>query len=170
MKIYLLIYLKLFFSFCLAKENKLFWDGHDWNRVSILTNNDQKNTFRIKSAYLDGILDGRLNYYLKVWVKDQYLADDVFGETVDYLSKSELIKNIDYFYKDRLNIYIPIPSAIVISNMYAERVPVNVIEEYIGQTRRWINDLTLDMDTLNYSKLIEDKILKHQNKSFNQFE
>jgi len=170
MKIYFLIYLNLFFSFCIAKENKLFWDGHDWNRVSILNNNDQKITFRIKSAYLDGILDGRLNYYLKVWVKDQYLADDVFGETVDYLSKRELIKNIDYFYKDRLNIYIPIPSAIVISNMYAERVPVNVIEKYIDQTRRWINDLTLDMDTLNYSKLIEDKILKHQNKSFNQFE
>ena len=163
----LIITIQIIFSFCFPRENQLFWDGHDWNKISKMVNNDQKYSFRIKTAYLHGALDGRLNSYLKVWVKDQYLADDVFGETVDYLTNRELIKNLDFFYQDRLNLYIPIPSAIIISNMYAERIPIDIIDNYIDQTRRWINDLTLDMDTLNYSKLINDKVLKHQNKSFN---
>ena len=167
MKNYLIMTIQIIFSFCFSRENQLFWDGHDWNKISKMVNNDQKSSFRIKTAYLHGALDGRLNSYLKVWVKDQYLADDVFGETVDYLTNRELIKNLDFFYQDRLNLYIPIPSAIIISNMYAERVPIDIIDNYIEQTRRWINDLTLDMDTLNYSKLINDKVLKHQTKSFN---
>ena len=106
-------------------------------------------------------LDGRLNYYLKTWSNDKELADEVFNETVDYLTIRELIKNLDYFYQDPLNRYIPIPSAILISNMYAERVPVENIEAYIESTRRWINDLILDLDTLDYSKLLEDKLIKH---------
>ncbi len=108
---------------------------------------------RLKTAYLHGALDGRLFAYLKTWNKDQLLADDVFSETVDYLSNRELIKNIDYFYQDPLNRYIPIPSVILIANMYAERVSIKNIELYIESTRRWINDLILDLDTLNYSKL-----------------
>ena len=90
------------------------------------------------------------------------MADEVFNETVDYLSIRELIKNIDNFYKDPLNRYIPVPSAVLIANMYAERIPVENIELYIKRTRRWINDLILDLDTLNYSKLLEDKLIKHQ--------
>ncbi|GIR88895.1 MAG: hypothetical protein CM15mP87_03870 [Candidatus Neomarinimicrobiota bacterium] len=106
-------------------------------------------------------LDGRLNYYLKTWSNDKELADAVFNETVDYLTIRELIKNLDYFYQDPLNRYIPIPSAILISNMYAERVPIENIESYIESTRRWINDLILDLDTLDYGKLLEDKLIKH---------
>jgi len=166
----LIIVVCIFISTSYAKENQLFWDGHDWNRISKKSKNDPSNTFRIKTAYLHGALDGRLHSYLKVWVKDQFLADDVFGETVDYLSNRELIKNIDFFYQDRLNLYIPVPSAIIIANMYAERVPVELIDQYIDQTRRWINNLTLDMDTLNYSKLINDKVIKHQQKLLNQSE
>ena len=89
---------------------------------------------------------------------------------MDYLSNRELIKNIDYFYKDPLNRYIPVPSAILIANMYAERVPIKNIELYIESTRRWINNLILNLDTLNYSKLLEDKWIKHHQKESNQFE
>ena len=170
MKFVLIIMFYLQLSIAFGKENKLFWNGYDWNNITKLTNNDMNNVYRIKSAYLNGLLDGRLNYYLKVWVKDEFLADNVFGETVDYLSNRELIKNIDYFYQDRLNLYIPLPSAVIISNMYAERVPINIIDDYISDTRRWINDLTLNMDTLNYSKLLDDKLHKHQQKLFNQSE
>ena len=106
-------------------------------------------------------MDGRLNYYLKTWSSDKELADGVFNETVDYLTIRELIKNLDYFYQDPLNRYIPIPSAILIANMYAERVPIENIESYIESTRRWINDLILDLDTLDYGKLLEDKLIKH---------
>ena len=106
-------------------------------------------------------MNGRLNYYLKTWSTNNELADEVFSETVDYLTIRELIKNLDYFYQDPLNRYIPIPSAILIANMYAERVPIENIELYIESTRRWINDLILNLDTLNYGKLLEDKLIKH---------
>ena len=170
MKLVLIIIFYLQLSIAFSKQNKLFWNGYDWNNITKLTDNDMNNIHRIKSAYLNGLLDGRLNYYLKVWVKDEFLADNVFGETVDYLSNRELIKNIDFFYQDRLNLYIPLPSAVIISNMYAERVPISIIDNYISDTRRWINDLTLNMDTLNYSKLLDDKLYKHQQKLFNQSE
>ena len=51
--------------------------------------------------------------------------------------------------------------------MYAERIPLALIDEYINFTRQWINDLILDLDTLNYSKLLEDKFLKHESKKIN---
>ena len=153
-----------------AQENRLFWDGRDWNRVIKTMNYNPENTFRVKKAYLDGALDGWLYGYLKTWSKDRAIADDIFGETVDYLSTRELIKGLDNFYEDPINSYIPLPSAIIIVNMYAERVPVQLIEQYIIFTRQWINELILDLDTLNYSKLLEDKFIKHHSKRFNQSE
>ena len=85
-------------------------------------------------------------------------------ESAVRLGDFKLIKNLDYFYKDPLNVYIPVTAAIIISNMYAEQIPIESIENYIGLTRRWITDLTLDLDTLNYSKLLEDKLMKHYKK------
>ena len=156
-----MIVLFLLNNIATSNENKLFWDGRDWNRITNLVDFDTQLTFKIKSAYLNGALDGRLNYYLKTWSTNNELADEVFSETVDYLTIRELIKNLDYFYQDPLNRYIPIPSAILIANMYAERVPIENIELYIESTRRWINDLILNLDTLNYGKLLEDKLIKH---------
>ena len=99
-KISFSIILALYFcSITYANENKLFWDGRDWNRVSKTVGYDEILIFKLKSAYLHGSLDGRLYYYLKTWNKDQGLADGVFNETVDYLSIRELIKNIDHFYE-----------------------------------------------------------------------
>ena len=148
-------------NYSTARENKLFWDGLDWIRIAKSVDFNSEQTFKIKRAYLNGALDGRLNYYLKTWSNDKELADEVFNETVDYLTIRELIKNLDHFYQDPLNRYIPLPSAILIANMYAERVPIENIEVYIESTRRWINDLILDLDTLDYGKLLEDKLIKH---------
>lgn len=156
-----MIVLFLLNNLATSNENKLFWDGRDWNRITNSVDFNTQLTFKIKSAYLNGTLDGRLNYYLKTWSTNNELADEVFSETVDYLTIRELIKNLDYFYQDPLNRYIPIPSAILIANMYAERVPIENIELYIESTRRWINDLILNLDTLNYGKLLEDKLIKH---------
>ena len=156
-----MIVLFLLNNLATSNENKLFWDGRDWNRITNSVDFNTQLTFKIKSAYLNGALDGRLNYYLKTWSTNNELADEVFSETVDYLTIRELIKNLDYFYQDPLNRYIPIPSAILIANMYAERVPIENIELYTESTRRWINDLILNLDTLNYGKLLEDKLIKH---------
>ena len=54
--------------------------------------------------------------------------------------------------------------------MYAERIPIKDIESYINSSRKWINNLTLDLDTLNYSKLLERKAVKHSNRNINQYE
>ena len=64
-----------------------------------------------------------------------------------------------------MNSYIPVPSAIIIANLYGKRVPINIIEKYIKDSRDWVNTLTLELDTLNYSKLIEDKYLKYKDKN-----
>ncbi|MDC3246472.1 hypothetical protein OAT66_00140 [Candidatus Marinimicrobia bacterium] len=158
------------FSLSFGQQNKLFWDGLDWNQIPKSSNYDTEIIFRMKTAYLHGILDGRLYSYLKVWAEDQVIADNVFSETVDYLSNRELIKNLDYFYKDPMNSYIPVANAIIISNMYAERIPIKNIENYINSSRKWINNLTLDLDTLNYSKLLEQKAIKHNSRNTNQYE
>ncbi len=102
---------------------------------------------------------------MKTWDENATLANDVFGENVDYLSVRELVKSLDHFYNDPLNSYIPIPSAVVISNLYAQRVPLNIIDDYIRESREWVNSLVIDLDTLNYSRLIEEKYLKHRAKS-----
>ena len=102
---------------------------------------------------------------MKTWDENATLANDVFGENVDYLSVRELVKSLDHFYNDPLNSYIPIPSAVVISNLYAQRVPLNIIDDYIRESREWVNSLVIVLDTLNYSRLIEEKYLKHRAKS-----
>ena len=164
------ILLILFYTNISGKENKLFWDGGEWNQVAKSVKHDYHLTFKIKKAYLSGVLDGRLFSYLNVWKLNQELADETFSETVDYLNVRELIKNIDYFYSDPLNKYVPITSAILIANMYAKRLPAKDIELYILSTRRWINDLALNLDTLDYTKLLDQKVLKQMDEESNQYE
>ena len=65
-------YSAIFFCFCFSflftqQENRLFWDGGDWRRVDQLGNHNPEMVYRIKAAYLNGVLDGRLYYYLKAW-------------------------------------------------------------------------------------------------------
>ncbi len=145
-----------------AQENRIFWDGREWNNIRKNAKYDNTLEYKIKSTYVNGALDGRLYGYLKTWSKNATLANEAFGESVDYLSVREVIKNLNYFYEDPLNSYIPIPSAIIIANLYGQRVPINVIEKYIQDSRDWVNSLVLDLDTLDYSKLIEEKYFKNQ--------
>ena len=144
-----------------AQENRIFWDGRDWNNIRKNANYDNTLEYKIKSTYVNGVLDGRLYGYLKTWSKNATLANEVFGESVDYLSVREVIKNLNYFYEDPLNSYIPIPSAIIIANLYGQRVPLNIIEQYIKDSRDWVNSLVLELDTLDYSRLIEEKYFKN---------
>ena len=145
-----------------AQENRIFWDGRDWNNIRKSADYDNTIEYKIKSSYVNGVLDGRLYGYLKTWSKNATLANEVFGERIDYLSVREVIKNLNYFYEDPLNGYIPIPSAIIIANLYGQRVPVNIIEKYIQDSRDWVNSLVLELDTLDYSRLIEEKYFKNK--------
>ena len=150
----------IFFIICITilygQENRLFWDGREWNSIRKNSNYDDVLEYKIKSSYVNGVLDGRLYGYLKTWSKNATLANEAFGESVDYLSVREVIKNLNYFYEDPLNSYIPIPSAIIIANLYGQRVPINIIEKYIQDSLDWFNSLVLEHDTLDYSRLIEE--------------
>ena len=155
----------LILSICLSQENRLFWDGREWNSIRKNVNFIDEIEYKMKSTYINGVLDGRLYGYLKTWSENAMLANEVFGEQVDYLTVRETVKSLNHFYEDPLNSYIPIPSAIIIANLYGKRVPINVIEKYIQDSRDWVNSLTLELDTLDYSRLIEEKYLKYKDKN-----
>ncbi|MBI04441.1 MAG: hypothetical protein CMI96_01325 [Pelagibacteraceae bacterium] len=144
-----------------GQENRIFWDGREWNKIRKNANYDNSIEHKIKSTYINGVLDGRLYGYLRTWSKNATLANEVFGESVDYLSVREIINNLNYFYEDPLNSYIPIPTAIIIANLYGQRVPIDIIEKYTQDSRDWVNTLVLELDTLDYSRLIEEKYLKN---------
>ena len=148
-----------------SQENRLFWDGREWNNIRKTSNYNDALEYKIKSTYINGVLDGRLYGYLKTWSKNATLANESFGESVDYLSVREIITSLNHFYEDPLNSYIPIPSAIVIANLYGQRVPIDIIEKYIQDSRDWVNSLILELDTLDYSRLIEEKYLKYKDKN-----
>ena len=161
--LYKIILIILSFSISIySQENRIFWDGRDWNNIRKKSNYDENLEHKIKSAYINGALDGRLYGYLKTWSENAQLANNVFGETVDYLSVREVVKNLNYFYEDPLNSYIPVPSAIIIANLHGQRVPINIIEKYTQDTRDWVNSLVIELDTLDYSRLIEEKYLKNK--------
>ena len=157
-----IIFIFLYMATAFGQENRLFWDGREWNNIRKTSSYNDALEYKIKSTYINGVLDGRLYGYLKTWSKNATLANDTFGESVDYLSVREVITSLNHFYEDPLNSYIPIPSAIVIANLYGQRVPINIIEKYIKDSRDWVNSLVLDLDTLDYSRLIEEKYLKHK--------
>ena len=78
-----------------AQQNRLFWDGRDWNRVARKVDYHPERIYEVKSAYVIGALDGKLYGYLKTWSANSAIADSVFGEATDYLTTRELIKNLD---------------------------------------------------------------------------
>jgi len=146
------------------QRNRLFWDGGDWKRVNQLAEGNVKMEYRIKAAYVNGVLDGRLFFYLKTWAVDQGLADSIYTETIDYLSPKEIVRSVDNFYLDPLMVYVPVPSAMIIANMYGERIPLEIIDVYVQQTKFWINDLLLRMDEHSPAELLDEKYLKHKEK------
>lgn len=124
--------------------DRLFWNGSDWRRIEKSANYDPELAYMMKVSYINGVLDGRLFYYLKAWTMEQTFADSLYAETVDYLSPRELVKVLDNFYADPINGYIPLPSAIIICNMFGERIPMDKIDEYIHHSKEWINRMILE--------------------------
>ena len=107
----------------LEKQNKLLWDGTDWSNIAERVDGNPEMTFRIKSAYPSGILDGRLYYYLKAWGEKQTFADSLYADRIDYMTRRESIRQLDRFYNNSLMNYVPILSALIIVHMQAEQVP-----------------------------------------------
>ena len=76
--------LLIFITYSPAQQmDRLFWNGSDWRRLEKLADYDLELTYMMKIAYINGILDGRLFYYLKAWMMEQTIADRLYAETVD---------------------------------------------------------------------------------------
>ena len=141
----------------LEKQNKLLWDGTDWANISKTVNSNPELTSKIKSSYLNGILDGRLYYYLKAWGEKQSFADSLYGDRIDYMTRRETIRQLDRFYENPLMSYVPVVSAMIIVHMQTEQISKKVINLYIDQTKYWINQITLDMQSRGMHNILKDK-------------
>lgn len=141
--------------FC--QEEKFFWDGKNWNA---LNNNklSTENLFLLKKTYINGLQDGRLYDYFKLWSVDSLIVNkNLKPELDDYLSSSELVRLIDDFYLDPTNTYIPIISTILILNMRARGFSKFEIDKYINESKNWINSLTLEIKNKNYFDVMSKK-------------
>ena len=141
----------------LEKQNKLLWDGTDWANISKTVNSNPELTSKIKSSYLNGILDGRLYYYLKAWGEKQSFADSLYGDRIDYMTRRETIRQLDRFYENPLMSYVPVVSAMIIIHMQTEQISKKVVNLYIDQTKYWINQITLDMQSRGMHNILKDK-------------
>jgi hypothetical protein len=141
----------------LEKQNKLLWDGTDWANISKTVNSNPELTSKIKSSYLNGILDGRLYYYLKAWGEKQSFADSLYGDRIDYMTRRETIRQLDRFYENPLMSYVPVVSAMIIVHMQTEQISNKVVNLYIDQTKYWINQITLDMQSRGMHNILKDK-------------
>lgn len=161
----ILITLLVVFSYLsgqiMERQNKLLWDGTDWDNIQKKVNRDIEMTFRIKSSYLSGVLDGRLYYYLKAWGERQAFADSLYGDRVDYMTRRETIRQLDRFYENPLMDYVPVVSAVIIVHMQTEQVPKRIVDRYVDQTKGWINQLTLDMENKGMHRLLKEKQESH---------
>ena len=153
---------KLFILFFLVQsifcqEEKFFWDGKNWNA---LNNNElsTENLFLLKKTYINGLQDGRLYDYFKLWSVDSlFVNKNLKPELDDYLSSSELVRLIDDFYLEPTNTYIPIVSTILILNMRARGFSKFEIDKYINESKNWINSLTLEIKNKNYFDVMSKK-------------
>jgi hypothetical protein len=73
------------------RENRIFWDGSNWNRISTKLGKESQSVYQIKASHLNGLLDGRLYYYLKAWEVEPSLAEGTYNDPLDLLRYKELI-------------------------------------------------------------------------------
>ena len=87
------ILLMLITSICLSQKNRLFYDGREWNDIrKKIKLQSMRVEYKIKSSYINGVLDGRLYGYLKTWSQNPTLANEIFSQQVDYLTVREVSK------------------------------------------------------------------------------
>ncbi|MFQ6607262.1 MAG: hypothetical protein ACE5EE_01855 [Fidelibacterota bacterium] len=148
----------LFLMFLHAQENKIFWDGQDWVKLDAKGIGYPEFVYLAKASYVNGLLDGRLYDYLRVWPTDETLADSLFSDELsDYLRTSEIVRALDNFYRDPLNRYIPVSSAIVYVNMQAQQQPPEMLDAFKQKSKEWINNLTLQMMKENLYDVMKKK-------------
>lgn len=136
-----------------SAQQKLFWDGYDWQRIDRITAEYPEYRMPIKLAYLDGMLNTKLYYYLITYAADAKVADTVFADFLNHVSPEELVHGTDQFYKDPTNLYLPVISALFVTSITAAGLPDSVIAGYKRDSRQWINNLEFWQTDLSHIKL-----------------
>ena len=155
-----------FFAILFAqRENRIFWDGSNWNRISIQLGKGSESVYQIKASHLNGLLDGRLYYYLKAWEVEPSLAESTYNDPLDLLRYKELITALDNFYSDPKHNSIPIISAVIIENMRIGGISDRSIYRYIEETRFWVNNVRTSADSMSV-EILAAKLDKHLSKPF----
>ena len=85
------------------RDNRIFWDGSNWNRIATKLGEGSKSVSQIKAAHLNGILDGRLYYYLKAWEVEPSLAEVAYNDPLDLLGHKELIHSLEFCFLSQLD-------------------------------------------------------------------
>ena len=129
-----------------AQSAKLFWDGYDWQRIDRLTREYPEYRLPLKRAYLRGLLDGKLYYFLQAAALDSLRAEVVFRDYLNRFSIDELVRGTDQFYQDPANLYLPAVNALAITSLRAMGFPDSIVTDYDRATRDWINHLILQTD------------------------
>ena len=129
-----------------AQSAKLFWDGYDWQQVDRLTQEYPEYRLPFKRAYVRGLLDGKLYYYLQASAQDSFQAEVVFRDYLNRFSIDELVRGTDQFYRDPANLYLPVVNALAITSLRAMGFPDSVVTGYDRATRHWINLLTTQIN------------------------
>ena len=147
------------------RENRIFWDGSNWNRISTKLGKESQSVYQIKASHLNGLLDGRLYYYLKAWEVEPLLAEGTYNDPLDLLRYKELIGALDNFYSDPKHNSIPVISAVIVENMRIGGISEKAIYRYIEETRFWVNNIRTSADSMSV-EILAAKLDKHLSKPF----
>ncbi len=154
------------FAILLAqRENRIFWDGSNWNRIATKLGKGSESVYQIKVSHLNGLFDGRLYYYLKAWEVEPSLAEGTYNDPLDLLRHKELISALDNFYSDPKHNSIPIISAVIIENMRIGGISEIAIYRYIEETRFWVSSIRASADSISV-EILAAKLDKHLSKPF----
>ena len=147
------------------RENRIFWDGSNWNRISTKLGKESQSVYQIKASHLNGLLDGRLYYYLKAWEVEPLIAEGTYNDPLDLLRYKELIGALDNFYSDPKHNSIPVISAVIVENMRIGGISEKAIYRYIEETRFWVNNIRTSADSMSV-EILAAKLDKHLSKPF----
>ncbi len=67
-----------------SQTTRLLWNGYDWQRIDRLTAEYPEYRQPLKRAYVQGMLDAKLYYFLQAWAVDTADAGAIFQ---DYLNR-----------------------------------------------------------------------------------
>ncbi len=128
-----------------AQEKKLFWDGYDWQKIDKITAAYPEYAFWIKSAYLNGLFDGKSFYRFNLSRTPCAPCDSLFADWLKPTKNRRMIAGLDMFYQDASNRYIPLPLAAMATVMIQLGRPRSEIDQFIRESKQWINELTIEI-------------------------